>query len=84
MLATTIRKYHNAGAIDRVLRTIIGAVLIYFGFINTSFIGQGLIAVLIGILGIVNILTAISGVCPVYTLAGISTCRPSEAQKRET
>ena len=81
MLATTIKKYRNAGTIDRILRVIIGVVLIYFGFINTSFISQGLLAVLVGAMGIVNISVAVSGICPVYTLAGISTCRSCEAQK---
>lgn len=77
-IAATIKKYRNAGGIDRSLRTIIGFVLIYFGFVDTSFIGQGLLAILIGIMGILNILAAVSGVCPAYTLAGISTCRSNK------
>jgi len=80
MLAATIRKYRNAGVVDRIIRTIIGAVLIYFGFINPGYIGQGFLAVLVGIMGLINILVAISGICPVYTIAGIRTCRASDAQ----
>jgi uncharacterized membrane protein YuzA (DUF378 family) len=73
-----IKKYRNAGGIDRVLRVVIASVLIYFGFINTALIGQTLIATLVGILGIVNILVAITGICPIYTIAGISTCPKSK------
>jgi len=74
MTDSIIKKYRNAGKLDRSLRVIMGIVLIYFGFINTGFISQVLLATLIGIFGIINILVAVIGVCPVYALAGISTC----------
>lgn len=77
-IAATIKKYRNAGGIDRSFRTIIGVMLIYFGFVDTSFIGQGVLAILIGVVGIFNIIAAISGVCPAYSLAGISTCRSNK------
>jgi hypothetical protein len=83
MLAETIRKYHNAGTADRTIRVIIGAVLIYFGFIDPGYIGQGFLAVLVGIMGLINILVAVTAVCPVYTLAGIRTCRAKEARSSE-
>ena len=69
-----VKKYRNVGGIDRVIRVITALVLIYFGFINTALIGQALLATLIGIFGIVNILAAIIGICPVYAIAGINTC----------
>lgn len=74
-----IKKYRNAGGIDRVLRVVIAAVLIYFGFVNTTFIGQALIATIVGILGVINMLVAITGICPIYTIAGISTCPAKKA-----
>lgn len=74
MTDSIFKKYRNAGKLDRSLRVIMSIVLIYFGFINTGFISQALLATLIGIFGIINILVAVTGVCPVYTLAGISTC----------
>lgn len=79
MTGSVLHKYRNAGMLDRALRTIIGVVMIYFGFINTGLIGQVILAVLIGIFGIINILVAVTGVCPVYTLAGINTCTSREA-----
>lgn len=84
MTDSTVRKYRNAGKLDRSLRVIMGIVLIYFGFIDTGFISQALLAVLIGIFGIINILVAATGVCPVYTLAGISTCDSHEMKNPGT
>ena len=74
MTDSIFKKYRNAGKLDRSLRVIMSIVLIYFGFIDTSFISQPLLATLIGIFGVSNILTAATGVCPLYTVAGISTC----------
>jgi hypothetical protein len=82
MIDLTIRQYHNAGKLDRLLRTVIGSVFIYFGFINTGLIGQVVLTTLIGIFGIINLVVAVTGVCPVYTLAGISTCGARRAHSR--
>ncbi len=68
----------NMGVFDRVLRTGIGLLLIYFGFIDTGFIGGGLIAALAGVLGVVNVFAALVGVCPLYKLAGICTYHPDK------
>lgn len=82
MFDLTIRNYHNAGKLDRLLRTVIGVVLVYFGFINTGLIGQAVLTTLIGIFGIINLVVAVTGVCPVYTLAGINTCGTRAAHPR--
>ncbi len=74
-----IKKYRNIGGIDRVIRTVITAIMIYYGFIDTTLIGQTLISSLVGILGIINGVVTIIGVCPAYTLAGISTCPKSQS-----
>lgn len=74
----TINTNRNLGWLDRVLRTSIGLLLIYFGFINASFIGEGLIAALVGVFGVINVLAALVGICPVYKLAGICTYHPDK------
>jgi len=62
----------NVGAIDRAVRVIVGLVLIAyaipFGFHETGWNWVGWI-------GLVPLLTALIGVCPLYSLTGISTCR---------
>lgn len=61
----------NMGNIDRVIRLIVVAVVaaLYFG-------GQigGLLAVILGVLSAVFLLTSLVGSCPLYSLFGISTC----------
>lgn len=84
MTDSIFKKYRNAGKFDRSLRVIMGIVLIYFGFVDTGFIGQPLLAVLIGIFGVINILTAATGVCPLYTVASISTCDSHKVKNSAT
>lgn len=57
---------HNVGGIDRVLRAILGVVLIGLTLLGT--IGAW------GWIGVVPLLTAALGSCPAYTLLGLSTC----------
>ena len=66
----------NLGRLDQVLRLGIGVVLVYMGFIDTTFIGDSVIAGMVGAFGILNLVVSAIAWCPVYQLAGIST-RPS-------
>jgi hypothetical protein len=56
----------NVGGIDRVLRVIIGVVLVALAVMGT--IGPW------GWIGLVPLATAALGVCPLYTVLGFSTC----------
>ncbi|MGE4063679.1 MAG: DUF2892 domain-containing protein [Rhodospirillaceae bacterium] len=62
----------NVGALDRVLRLVLGVVLIAYavpiGFPSTGWNWVGWI-------GIVPLLTAVAGICPLYSVIGVSTCR---------
>ena len=62
----------NVGTFDRIARIIVGLLLIAFalgvGFPKTGWNW-------IGWIGVVPILTAVFGVCPLYSLLGLSTCR---------
>ena len=66
----------NVGTIDRVARIIIGLLLIAFaipvGFPETGWNWVGWI-------GVIPILTAVLGVCPAYSLLGITTCATKSA-----
>ncbi|MEI6638700.1 MAG: DUF2892 domain-containing protein [Chlorobium sp.] len=55
----------NIGKTDRVIRFLIGVVMLLAGFIAHSWWGA---------VGLVPLVTAITGFCPLYTLLGISTC----------
>lgn len=57
----------NVGGIDKVLRVIVGVVLIALA--ATGNIGAW------GWLGIVPLATGLMNFCPLYTLLGIKTCK---------
>jgi hypothetical protein len=65
----------NLHAIDIVVRTLIGAALVYICFINNNYIANDIVRWLLGIFGIINLLAAALRSCPIYALAGISTYR---------
>ena len=56
----------NEGSLDRLLRVIVGLVLIALVFIGPQTPW--------GWVGIVPLLTGIIGFCPAYALLGIKTC----------
>jgi len=56
----------NVGSTDRILRIVVG-----LGLISLVFIGP---QTPWGWVGIVPLLTAFIGFCPLYTLIGIRTC----------
>lgn len=68
----------NIGKAERIIRVIIGFMLIAYatriGFPNTGWTWVGWI-------GMVPILTGLLGNCPGYTLLGISTCGPAGERK---
>ncbi|NVJ67558.1 MAG: DUF2892 domain-containing protein [Gammaproteobacteria bacterium] len=56
----------NEGNLDRVIRMIIGAVLISLVFIGPQSVW--------GWIGVVPLVTGLIGFCPAYKLLGINTC----------
>ncbi len=59
---------HNVGTLDKVVRVIIGLALwslIYFLDGNIRWVG---------LIGVVPLMTALMGFCPLYALFGIRTC----------
>lgn len=56
----------NVGSIDRIARVVIGLVLI--GLALTGTIGAW------GWIGVVPLITAAIGNCPLYSVLGFSTC----------
>lgn len=65
----------NLHTIDMIIRLVIGVALVYVGFIDTSYISNSTVRILLGIFGAVNIVAGLVKSCPIYALAGISTYR---------
>jgi len=62
---------NNVGGIDRIVRIVIGLALI--GLTLTGTIGAW------GWIGVVPLLTAALGTCPLYTILGFSSCPMKKA-----
>lgn len=56
---------NNVGKIDKSLRVIIGLAIITYGIIEQS---------LLGIIGLIPLMSALMGWCPLYSILGISSC----------
>ncbi len=56
----------NEGTIDRVLRVILGTILLGLVFVGPQ--------ALWGLVGLVPLLTGLAGSCPIYTLFGLRSC----------
>jgi hypothetical protein len=59
----------NEGWLDRVIRLVLGVVLIIIGLYLS-----GALKIVLIILGIIGIITGLTGFCGLYALFGINTC----------
>ncbi|MFZ1518916.1 MAG: DUF2892 domain-containing protein [Ignavibacteriaceae bacterium] len=62
----------NVGSTDRIVRIVLGVVIIVLGFYFNSWLG---------IIGIVPIITGSLNYCPAYSLIGVSTKTKIETEK---
>ncbi len=62
----------NVGSADKVIRIILGIVIVALGFIYQSWWG---------LVGIVPLLTGVFNFCPAYSLIGVSTKAKVETEK---
>lgn len=56
----------NAGMVDRVIRVIVGVVLLALVFVGPQTVW--------GWIGIIPLVTGLIGFCPLYKIFGLSTC----------
>ena len=61
----------NLGKIDRALRIILGIAIIVFGVLNTNWFGA---------VGLIPIITAMIGWCPLYSPFKINTCSKDKCE----
>ena len=59
----------NEGSVDRIIRVIAGVVLIILGF----FMVPGMWGIILGVVGVISLLTGAVGTCPLYMPFGINT-----------
>ena len=56
----------NEGTFDRALRVIAGLILLSLVFVGPQ--------TMWGLIGIVPLVTGLVGICPLYSILGVSTC----------
>ncbi|MCB1693202.1 MAG: DUF2892 domain-containing protein [Pseudomonadales bacterium] len=56
----------NEGTLDRVLRTIVGAALLAWVLVFAGPVWAWI--------GVVPLVTGLVGICPLYSILGLSTC----------
>ena len=66
----------NVGTADRMIRLVLGAVLVVLYFTETL---TGTLALVLLVLGVVFVITSIVGFCPLYSLVGLNTCPTKKA-----
>ena len=59
----------NVGSIDRAVRVVVGIILISLVFVGPH--------TWWGLVGLVPLITAAAGYCPLYRVLGIDTCSPA-------
>ncbi|HSV94433.1 MAG TPA: DUF2892 domain-containing protein [Spirochaetia bacterium] len=60
---------HNEGEIDRLVRTVLGVIMLLVGYS----VGTGVWQVALYVLGGVMVVTGLTGFCVIYKILGIST-----------
>ena len=56
----------NVGSLDRIVRLVVGALILAYGYQTQSWLG---------LIGLIPIATALLRFCPLYTVVGCSSCR---------
>lgn len=59
----------NEAGWDRVARVVLGVAMLVIGFA----VMEGTAGTIVGVIGLVPLVTGLVGWCPLYTLAGIRT-----------
>jgi O-antigen/teichoic acid export membrane protein len=65
----------NESGLDRIIRVILAAVIAVLYFTGVL---SGTWAIVLGIVGVVLLITGLTGFCALYKLFGISTLKKSE------
>lgn len=72
----------NVSLLDRGIRALVSVVVLYVALEGSFVSGSFVVALLVGFAAL-NIFSVITAICPVYTMAQISTIRPGSESKSE-
>jgi len=69
-----MKQHINVGRTDRILRISFSFGLFYFTLIDDQFIEETIIKYFLIVIACLNIFVSSIRICPLYKIAGISTC----------
>jgi len=67
----------NVGSVDRGFRAIVGIVALVLAFTTLSVMTGSLWGIVATVVGVIMLLTAAIGTCPLYVPLKVSTCKPA-------
>lgn len=67
----------NVGSVDRGFRAVIGIVALVLALTWFQVMDGSLAGLVAGGIGIILLLTAVIGTCPLYVPLKVSTCKPA-------
>jgi len=69
----------NMGIIDRIIRILIVVVIV---ILYLTQVITGTLTIILGLVGLVFLLTSLVGVCPLYLPFGIKTCKVKPQEEK--
>jgi len=63
----------NVGGADKIIRTVVGLIIIVLGFVYSSWWGA---------IGLIPLITGLTGRCSLYLPFGISTCKVKDTKEK--
>lgn len=64
----------NEGTADRIIRILLGLILLYLATAKFT----GTLAIVVGVIAVILLITGITGFCALYKLFGVCTLKKSE------
>lgn len=74
-IMSKLTEMRNEANWERILRTLVGAILLSLTFMGPE--------TWWGLLGMIPLATGATGVCPLYSILGVSTCPTNRSDNRE-
>lgn len=68
----------NMGTIDKVIRLLIVVAVAALYFTNVI---SGTLAIILGVVALIMLITSLTGFCGLYSIFGISTCKVKPQEK---
>ena len=65
----------NEGTADRIVRAVIGLILLWVGLWPLAGLQAAVLGIIVALIGLVLVITAITGFCLIYRIIGVSTVK---------